>query len=201
MLRRWTVVAAALLLLGMGLITGCLLQDTLSPTSLDPIPVFDRQAFIARVQERCAPIEALLAETGDTLDYENLKFFSGTNLTGADETVVSVFLTLDSPSTLLAMQSEEEAPLASIAPLPFAVLLPLDPCTAFSVLENGVPYLYRVVSYDEAELVTADGVYARSSTAFSWDRANPNPEKEWHKYIGNYVFHMFWCATVSTNQN
>jgi len=148
--------------------------------------IFDRQGLIDRVKERCAPIEALLEETGDTLDYDNLRFFTSTGLNGADETVVSVFLTL---------------PLADLVPLPLAVLLPLDPCTAFHSLENGIPYLYRILSYKQAELVNAKGEFIRYSTSFSWEnRGSDTPEPEWHKYLGNYKFHFFTCGTVSTNQ-
>ena len=163
--------------------------------------IFDRQGLIDRVKERCAPIEALLEETGDTLDYDNLRFFTATGLNGADETVVSVFLTLDSPSVQASLLTEKESPLADLVPLPLAVLLPLDPCTAFHSLENGIPYLYRILSYEQAELVNAKGEFIRYSTSFSWEnRGSDAPEPEWHKYLGNYKFHFFTCGTVGTNQ-
>ena len=199
-MRRRCTVLLALALTVMVVASGCLFQNPAAPTATSSVDVFDRQALIDRAKERCEPIEALLAETGDTLDYDNLRFFTGTNLNGADETVVSVFLTADSSSHLAAMKTEEEAPLAALAPLPIAVLLPLDPCTTFSVLENGVPYLYRIVSYERAELVTADGEFVRYSTEMSWDRGTPDPEPEWHKYLGNYSYHAPSCVTITTNQ-
>ena len=164
--------------------------------------IFDRQGLIDQVKVRCAPIEALLEKTGDTLDYDNLRFFTSTGLNGADETVVSVFLTLDSPSVQASLLTEQESPLADLVPLPLAVLLPLDPCTAFHSLENGIPYLYRSLSYEQAELVNAKGEFIRYSTSFSWEnRGSDKPEPEWHKYLGNYKFHFFTCGTVGTNQN
>lgn len=164
--------------------------------------VFDRQGLIDRVKERCEPMDRLLEETGDVLDYDNLRFFTGTSLNGADETVVSVFLTPDSPSAKAAMKTEEQAPLADLVPLPICVLLPLAPCTCFNILENGIPYLYRIISYQQAELVNAAGEFIRHSTTFSWeDRGSANPKPEWHKYLGNYIFHFLSCATISTNQH
>lgn len=163
--------------------------------------VFDRQALVERVRERCRPIERLLAETGDVLDYENLRFFTATNLNGADETLASVFFTLDSPSYQLGALTEEEAPLESIAPLPLCVVLPLEPCTSFHSLLNGVPHLCRIVSYEQAELVNSDGDVVRYPTTFSWDRATSDPEPEWHKYMGNWVFHFLLCVSVGLNQN
>jgi len=164
--------------------------------------VFDRQALIARVKARCASIDALLNETtGDRLDYENLRLSSGTSLNGADETVVSVFLTPDSPSAVAAMKTEQQAPLADLVPLPICVLLPLAPCDCLHSLENGTPYLYRILSYEQAELVNAAGELVRYSTAFSWqNRGAINPEPEWHKYLGNYIFHFQSCVTITTNQ-
>ncbi|MCK5586924.1 hypothetical protein KAJ02_12705 [Candidatus Bipolaricaulota bacterium] len=200
MTRRLGVFLGLILVVLM--VVGCLFQQPATPTSAMSSSVFDRQGLIERVQERCEPIEALLAETGDTLDYENLRFFTATKLNGADETVVSIFLTEDSPSSQAAMLTEEESPLEALAPLPFAVLLPLEPCTSFSILQNGVPYLYRILSYEQAELVDAEGKFVRYATEFSWEeRGTSDPEPEWHKYIGNYIFHFLRCATISTNQN
>jgi hypothetical protein len=164
--------------------------------------IFDRQGLIDRVKVRCAPIDILLDETtGDKLDYENLRFFTGTNLNGADESVVSVLLTPDSPSAKAAMKTEEQAPLADLAPLPICVLLPLAPCNCFRSLENGVPYLYRILNYEQAELVNAAGEFVRYSTSFSWtERGAANPEPEWHKYLGNYILHFLSCGTISSNQ-
>ena len=163
--------------------------------------IFDRQGLIDQVKVRCAPIEALLEKTGDTLDYDNLRFFTATSLNGADETVVSVFLTVDSPSVQAALLTEQESPLADLVPLPICVLLPLEPCTSFHSLENGVPYLYRILSYEQAELVNAAGEFVRYSTSFSWvARGTATPEPEWHKYLGNYKFHFFTCGTIGTNQ-
>jgi hypothetical protein len=181
---------------------GCLLQREISPASTALSSVFDRQGLIERVRERCQPIEVLLDATGDTLDYDNLRFFSATNLNGADETLVWIMLTVDSPSIQAALLTEEKSPLADLVPLPFAVLLPLEPCTSFHTLQNGVPYLYRVISYEQAELVNAAGEFVRYSTTFSWEaRGTKDPEPEWHKFLGNHVAHLFTCGTVSTNQN
>jgi hypothetical protein len=164
--------------------------------------VFDRQELINRVKERCAPIDGLLEATSDVLDYDNLRLFTGTDLNGADETVVSVFLTPDSPSAQAAMKTEAQAPLADLVPLPICVLLPLAPCNCFHSLENGIPYLYRILSYEQAELVNAAGEFVRHSTSFSWKaRGAANPDPEWHKYLGNYVFHFLSCVTITTNQN
>ncbi|MFC2078465.1 hypothetical protein ACFLSZ_00630 [Candidatus Bipolaricaulota bacterium] len=201
-MRRRLAIPLGLILAVLVVVGGCLFQQPVAPTSTTTSDIFDRQGLIDRVRERCEPIEALLADTGDTLDYDNLRFFTGTNLNGADETVVSILLTKDSPSVQAALLSEEESPLADLVPLPAVVLLPLDPCTSFHSLQNGVPYLYRIVSYEQAELVNAEGEFVRYSTAFSWEeRGTDDPEPEWHKYVGNYVVHFFTCGSISTNQN
>jgi len=180
------------------ILAGCL-YDQWSPQSVQ-VAGWDHAAFVDYLREAFAPTEDLLAQTGDELDFERFRFFSGKDINGKDETVVVIPLTSASTSYRLAYRSEGEAPLAEIAPLPFAGFLSLDPSTCFSVLENGVPYIYRIVTYDKAELVDAKGAFVRHSTEFSWThRGNPN-EGEWYTYLGNIKFHFGQCTTTSTNQ-
>ncbi len=185
-----------------GLLAGCLLDRFVSSQSLDAVPGWDHAAFVAYLEGVFEPMLPLLEQTGDTLDFERFRFFSGKALNGKDETVVLIPLTMDSPSTQLAFLTEEEAPLAEIVPLPMCGFLALDPCTCFHTIENGVPYLYRVLGYDvQAELVDAQGSFVRSSTEFSWEnRGDPN-EGSWLLFRGNVYFHLEWCASVCTNQN
>ena len=61
-----------------------------------PDPMFDRAAFIRKVRETFAPLEALLPE-GDAFDYDEAMIFSGV-INGSQEHVVSVPMTTDSPS-------------------------------------------------------------------------------------------------------
>jgi len=191
----------ALVVIGGGVLAGCLLDRVISPQSATTLAGWDHAAFVTYLEGVFEPMQPLLEETGDVLDFARFRFFSGKDLNGADETVVIIPLTADSPSTQLAQLSEEEAPLAEIAPLPLVGFLALDPCTCFHTIVNGVPYLYRALGYDvQAELVDAEGSFVRSSTEFSWeDRGNPT-DREWLTFRGNLVFHMMWCATVSTNQ-
>jgi len=184
-----------------GLLAGCLLNRLMSSHSLDPVVGWDHAAFVAYLEDVFEPMLPLLEETGDELDFERFRFFSGKDLNGEDETVVFIPLTMDSPSVQLGLLTEEEAPLAEITPLPMVGFLSLDPSTCLHTVENGVPYLIRILGYDvPAEVVDAQGNFVRSSSEFSWtNRGNPN-EGEWLKFRGNAVVHVFWCPYVSMNQ-
>lgn len=184
-----------------GLLAGCLLDRLPSSQSLDAVPGWDHAAFVRYLEDVFEPMLPLLEQTGDTLDFERFRFFSAKALNGEDETVVIIPLTMDSPSTRLAFLSEEEAPLAEIAPLPSVGFLALDPCTCFHTIENGVPYLYRILGYDvQAELVDAEGNFVRSSTEFSWEHRGDPIEGEWLMLKGNIIFHGTDCEQTTTNQ-
>ncbi len=184
-----------------GLLAGCLLDRLPSSQSLDAVPGWDHAAFVRYLEDVFEPMLPLLEQTGDTLDFERFRFFSGKALNGEDETVVIIPLTMDSPSTQLAFMSEEEASLAEIAPLPLAGFLALDPCTCFHTIENGVPYFYRILGYDvQAELVDAEGNFVRSSTDFSWEHRGDPIEGEWVTFKGNVGWHFLTCTVVGTNQ-
>jgi len=182
-------------------LAGCTSNQSDDARGLNGSAGWDHAAFVTYLEEVFEPMTPLLDETGDRLDFERFRFFSGKGLNGADETVVVIPLTADSPSHLLAMLPEEEAPLDEIVPLPLAGFLSLDPCTCFHSIENGVPYLYRALGYDvQAELVDADGSFVRASTEFSWtDRGAPT-EGEWVLVRGNVYFHLISCSVVGTNQ-
>jgi len=190
-----------LAVIGCVIVAGCLYDRFTLSQSLDPAVGWDPAAFVEYLEEVFEPMTPLLEETGDVLDFERFRFFSGKDLNGADETVVIVPLTEDSPSYQWALLPEEEAPLADIVPLPFVGFLALDPCDCFRTIENGVPYLYRILGYDvPAELVDADGEFVRSSTEFSWEDRGAPAEGEWFLYRGNVIFHVIFCATTGTNQ-
>ena len=162
---------------------------------------WDHGAFVEYLREVFEPMKPLLANTGDELDFERFRFFSGKKMNGEDETAVIIPLTEDSPSQRVAMKSEEEAPLADYVPLPFVGFLPLDPCTCFHTIRNGVPYLYRVLGYDvQAEMVDSSGAFVRQSTEFSWKNRGAPTEGEWVRASGNITFHTMSCGTACTNQ-
>lgn len=184
-----------------GILAGCLLDRLVSSQSQDVVPGWDHAAFVVYLEGVFEPMQPLLEQTGDTLDFERFRFFSGKAVNGEDETVVIIPLTMDSPSTQVAFLAEEEAPLAENVPLPMCGFLPLDPCTCFHTLENGVPYLYRILGYDvQAELVDAQGTFVRSSTDFSWENRGTANEDEWLTFRGNATFHFLFCVVVHTNQ-
>jgi len=158
--------------------------------------VFNHAELVANVREVFKHMEPLLGE--DRFDYENLRLFSGTALNGADETVVFVPLTRESPTYLKMLQSEEEAPLADMAPMPVCGFLPLDPCDCFSVLQNGIPYLVRALTYHRAEMVDANGNYVRDTTEYEWQRGQQEPE--WYKFLGNAACHCPGCSRITVNQ-
>ena len=179
---------------------GCLADKLLTPESHSALS-WDHEAFVAYLEDVFEPMLPLLAQTGDTLDFERFRFFSGKDLNGEDETVVIIPLTIDSPSTKLAFMSKEEAPLEEIAPLPMCGFLALDPCTCFHTIENGVPYLYRIRGYDvQAELVDVEGSFIRSSTEFAWEYRGDPIKGEELTFRGNIYVHMVWCAEACTNQ-
>ena len=181
-------------------VAGCLNGWLAGPQSVDVAVGWDHAAFVEYLRDVFKPTEELLEKTGDALDFERFRFFSGKDLNGEDETVVHIPLTLDSPSHQKALLPEELMPLASIAPLPLCGFLSLDPSTCFHSVKNGVPYVYRIVDYERAELVGAKGEFVRWSTTFSWgQRGNPN-EPEWYKYQGNSFAHFISCCKISTNQ-
>lgn len=191
----WVTAVLAVVLCGM---VACQLMTNVSPKEASAI-VFDRHALVDRVRATFAELSASLeAETGDQFDFDNLRFFSATNLNGADETVVIIPLTADSPSYLVALQSEEEAPINSIVPLPHAGFLSLNPSNCFHSLENGVPYLIRMLGHESADVVNASGVWIRDATDVSWNRGAEEPE--WYKYLGNTSFHFPTCAVITMNQ-
>ena len=184
-----------------GVLAGCLLDRSSASHSLDVAPGWDHAAFVRYLEDVFEPMLPLLERTGDTFDFERFRFFSGKALNGEDETVVVIPLTVDSPSTRLAFMSEADAPLAEIAPLPVAGFLALDPCTCFHTIENGAPYLYRVLGYDvQAELVDAQGDFVRSSTEFSWEHRGDATEGEWLTFKGNIIFHFSCCLAIAANQ-
>ena len=198
-MRRALAVAGMMLAMIVSVIA-CSSLEWLSPHEPQSaeLGALDRAVLVEEVQARFEGMSRFLAETtGDRLDFVNLRFFSATNLNGADETVVIVPLTEDSPSYQLALQSEEAAPLAGIAPLPLGGMLPLDPCTAFHSLENNVAYLFRAISYEDAEIVDEAGERIRMATEFSWNRGGNDPE--WYMYRGNTVIHFQTCATIRVN--
>lgn len=198
---RKVVGVVLLVVIGCTIVAGCLYDRLAQSQSLGNPLGWDHAAFAEYLETVFEPMVPLLEETGDTLDFERFRFFSGKDLNGADETVVIIPLTADSPSNQLAFMTEEEAPLADIAPLPAAGFLSLDPSTCFSTIENGVPYLYRILGYDvQAELVNADGSFVRSSTEFSWDNRGAPNEPEWLLARGNVFFHFAFCGVVGTNQ-
>lgn len=180
-------------------LAGCALAGLLSPQATEIRGAgWDHAAFVEYLRGVFEPMDSLLAQTGDELDFERFRFFSGKNLNGADETVVIIPLNEDCPSYRLALLDETEVPLADIAPLPYGGFLALDPCDCFSAIENGVPYLLRVVSYEQAEMVDANGKFIRPSTTFSWLRGGNEPE--WYKFLGNVTFHFNQCITTGANQ-
>ena len=183
-----------------GLLAGCLLDGLVTSQSQDEVVGWDHAAFVTYLEGVFKPMLPLLEKTGDTLDFERFRFFSGRDLNGEDETVVIIPLTMDSPSIQLALLTEEEAPLAEIAPLPMAGFLALDPSTCFSTIENGVPYVMRILGYDvQAEVVDAQGNFVRRSSEFSWEnRGNPN-EGEWLTFRGNVVIHFTPCPQIGMN--
>ena len=192
----WVVVVG--IAVAAALVACDMLQDVQSTASAEEGIGFDRAALLAYIEEAFEPMEALLGE-GDEFDYENFRFFTGTNLNGSDETVVIVPLSVDSTTVQKALLTEEEAPLAEMSPMPVMGLLPLEPCTCFRALENGVPYLCQVLSYERAILVDADGEYVRDTTTFEWNRGAGEPE--WYTYRGNVATHQFPCVMVSVNNN
>jgi len=189
---------AFLALIAAVILAGCL-YDQWSPQSVQ-VAGWDHGAFVDYLREAFAPTEGLLAQTGDELDFERFRFFSGKDINGKDETVVIIPLTVDSPSLQVALLSEADAPLAGVAPLPFAGFLALDPCTCFHTLENGVPYIYRILDYSKAELVNGKGAFVRHSTELSWGKRGNPDEGEWYLFLGNVKFHLGQCTTASTNQ-
>ena len=183
-----------------GVLAGCLAETLLTPESHSALG-WDHAASVGYLEDVFEPMLPLLEQTGDTLDFERFRFFSGKDLNGEDETVVIIPLTIDSPSTKLAFMSEEEAPLEEIAPLPMCGFLALDPCTCFHTIENGVPYLYRIRGYDvQAELVDIEGSFIRSSTEFAWEHRGDPIKGEELTFRGNIYVHMEWCAEACTNQ-
>jgi hypothetical protein len=185
-----------------GLLAGCLLDRLSSPHSLDAVPGWDHAAFVRYLEGVFDPMLPLLEQTGDALDFERFRLFSGKALNGADETVVVIPLTPDSPSARLALLSEEEAPLAEIVPLPLIGFLALDPSTCFHTIENGVPYLCRILGYDvQAELVDAEGNFVRSSTEFSWEHRGNPIEGEWFTFKGNALIHTGGCVVIRVNNH
>ena len=196
--KRVLCLVVLVIALAAALVACDMLQSVQSTASAEDGIGFDRAAFIAYVAEVLGPMEALLGE-GDEFDYENFRFFTGTNLNGSDETVVIVPLTHDSVTVQKALLTEEEAPLAEMSPMPVCGFLPLEPCTCFRALENGVPYLCQVLSYEKAIFVDVNGEYVRDTTTFEWNRGAGEPE--WYTYRGNVATHQFPCILFSANNN
>ncbi|MBU0596168.1 hypothetical protein KJ567_05750 [Candidatus Bipolaricaulota bacterium] len=198
---RKVVGVALLAVIGCVIVAGCLYDRFTQSQSLGTAPGWDHAAFVEYLEEVFEPMVPLLEETGDVLDFERFRFFSSKDLNGKDETVVIVPLTADSPSNQLAFMTEEEAPLADIVPLPYGGFLALDPCTCFHTIENGVPYLYRILGYDvQAELVGAEGNFVRLSTEFSWTNRGAPIEGEWLLFRGNVIWHAMFCGSTTSNQ-
>ena len=158
-------------------------------------PMFDRAAFLDRVRQTFAPLEALLPE-GDAFDYDEAMIFSGV-VNGSQEHVVSVCLTRSSPSFQKAMTLGDSDSWADVGKLPMFGFYMMPPTDCIHTLEPDVPYLVRGFEWANAEVVDKDGNVAREFTTW-WHRGKPKPA--YFKFSGNYEIHIETCGTASSNQ-
>ncbi|MFC2099844.1 hypothetical protein ACFLSF_03335 [Candidatus Bipolaricaulota bacterium] len=95
-----------LVVIGCTIVAGCLYDRFTESQSIGVPAGWDHAAFATYLEEVFKPMRPLLEKTGDALDFERFRFFSGKDLNGKDETVVIIPLTADSPSYQLAFLPE-----------------------------------------------------------------------------------------------
>ena len=157
--------------------------------------LFDREAFVGKVREIFAPMEALLPE-GDAFDYDEVAFFTGTP-NYSQEHVVLLPLTQASVSFYKGEHLGEETSWVDAGPIPFGGIYILPPTDCIHTLEPETPYLIRGIAWNIAEVVDVHGNVARMFKTW-WHRGDPEPE--FFKFSGNVVWHVMFCGFTTTNQ-
>lgn len=155
-------------------------------------PLFDRAAFIDKVREAFAGVEALLG-TGDAFDYEEAAIFSGV-VNGAQEHVVIL------PLTQASVSFHAQKTVASwdnINTLPLFGFYIMSPTDCIHSLQLNTAYLVRAVFWDRAEVVNADGEVERMFV--TWVRRG-EPSSAYFTFRGNVEIHLETCWTASSNQ-
>ncbi|MBU1049559.1 hypothetical protein KKG90_05980 [Candidatus Bipolaricaulota bacterium] len=157
--------------------------------------LFDRTAFIEKVQTAFANVEKLLG-SGDAFDYEEVALFSGI-VNGYEEHVVFLPLTQSSVSYHLQRTLGDTKSWADISSLPLYGFYVLSPTNCINYLRMDTAYLVRAISWDRAEVVNSEGEVARMFA--SWARRG-EPAKAYFTFRGNAEFHSDTCWTTTTNQ-
>ncbi len=160
-----------------------------------PDSMFDRAAFLEKARQAFKPLEALLGE-GDAFDYEETALFSGV-VNGSQEHVVIVPLTQASVSFNTAEHLGEHDSWANVGSLPLCAFYVIPPTNCIHTLQPDTPYLIRCVTWDRAEVVSAEEKVARMFMTW-WRRGEPS--RQYYKFLGNVEWHIQTCTTFTTNQ-
>ncbi len=158
-------------------------------------PLFDRSAFIERVRDAFAGVEALLG-TGDVLDYEEAAIFSGI-VNDSQEHVVIVPLTQASVSFHVQKTLGNETSWKDIDKLPLFGFYMMSPTDCIHTLDPDTAYLVRAISWERAEVVAANGDVKRMFVVWAH---RGEPKRAYFTYRGNVEIHINSCWTASSNQ-
>ena len=175
-------------------LVGILILAALPAVAQDPI--FDREAFIAKVTAVFQELNHLLRE-GDEFDFQAAMLFSGLP-NESQEHLVVVPLTANSVSVDYAKQVGSTFLWTDIGTITLFGLYLIEGTDCISILHTGQPYLAVCNAWNRANIIDAQGDLVREFKIW-WHRGDS--KRAYFKFSGdNMEIHLETCFTASSNQ-